>query len=798
MVHIEIDGVSLEVPQGSMVIEAADKAGIAIPRFCYHKKLSIAANCRMCLVDVEKAPKPLPACATPVSEGMKIHTQSMRAKIAQKAVMEFLLINHPLDCPICDQGGQCELQDVALSYGSDVSKYTEGKRAVSEKNIGPLIRTDMTRCIHCTRCVRFGTEVAGIRELGATGRGEFTEIGTFIEQSVDSELSGNVIDLCPVGALTSKPFRYRARAWEVQSHPSVSMHDCLGSNLYYHKQHGKVLRTVPKENEKVNEVWLSDRDRFSYESFYHPDRLAHPLIKTEQGWKQVDWEEALSFAANKLQAVEKNHGVEQIGCLMSPNCTTEEFYLAQKMMREKGSPHIDHRLRQLDFSHQDYQGIAPTFNFKPDELSNHDAFCIIGSDLRKEQPLLNARLRMAHEAGVGTKVLAISPFECDNTFTVDVQYVSNSGDIQLGLASVLKAAIEARSGQVSIPEPLMALLQSIEQTDRAKQIANILVESKNSVMLLGQFATNHPNAGIINWLSYWLANVTDSAWGEISFGANSAGAWIAGAVPHRGPFAQEVKTGLNAYDMCQSPRKGYILVQTEPGLDCASPRIATDAMYHAQAVVALSSFDSPELRAFADCILPITPYSETDGTVINAMGDWQQFSAAVKPYEDSKPGWKVLRVLGELWGSSEVAFDTQAEILHELKDHYNKMHHFECTYSQFPTPKEIYDIKGHHQLVRIAPVPIYHVDGWVRRASALQKTRDADVAYVDLHPATASSLGLSDNQPVRIKQDGKLTEESLSARLNEKVPQGVVIAPLGIAQVSGIGASFGLVELEPA
>jgi NADH-quinone oxidoreductase subunit G len=803
MVHIEIDGVTLEVPQGSMVIEAADKAGIAIPRFCYHKKLSIAANCRMCLVDVEKAPKPLPACATPVSDGMKIHTQSMRAKIAQKAVMEFLLINHPLDCPVCDQGGQCELQDVALEYGSDVSKFTEGKRSVEAKDIGPLIQTDMTRCIHCTRCVRFGAEIAGVRELGATGRGEFTEIGTFIAKSVDSELSGNVIDICPVGALTSKPFRYRARAWEVNALPSVAMHDSLGSNIFYHTQHNKVLRVVPRENQQVNEVWLSDRDRFSYESYYHQERLQKPLIKVDHQWQEVEWHDALAFAAERLNHITQKHGAEQIGCLMSPNCSTEEFYLAQKFMREMGSPNIDHRLRQTDLQHEDYLGAYPTFGFCPDDIQNMDAICIIGSNLRKDQPLLNARVRKVHELGQGAKVSSIQPCAFENSIDYDVELVAENGNIQLSIASVLKAALEISDKSESLPKDIEGLLENIIISDDAKRIAGQLMHSSNGAILIGQFAINHPQASIIYWLSHLLARVAHCTWGEISFGGNSAGAWLAGAVSHKGAFSEEVTPGLSAYKMCQQPRKGYLLVQCEPELDCASPVLALEAMKQAECVVALSSFESPLLREYADCILPLAATPEMQGTYINAEGLWQSFEAAVKPYAQSKPGWKVLRVLGELCGATTVSYDTQAEILKELKAQYDTMHHKGPRLHEMPCPKEILgtqavSTKGARQLVRVAPVPIYHTDGWVRRACSLQKTKDAQIHFVTINANTAQSLGLKENQVVRIKQDGKLTEVGLPIRFNVKIPDGVAEIPLGISAVTSIGASFGLVELEPA
>jgi NADH-quinone oxidoreductase subunit G len=792
MVNIEIDGKALEVPQGSMVIEAADKAGISIPRFCYHRKLSIAANCRMCLVDVEKAPKPLPACATPVSEGMKVFTQSPRARMAQKAVMEFLLINHPLDCPICDQGGQCDLQDVALSYGGDVSKFTEGKRSVAVKDIGPLIRTDMTRCIHCTRCVRFGTEVAGIREMGATGRGEFSEIGTFVEQSVDSELSGNIIDLCPVGALTSKPFRYRARAWELQSHPGVAAHDSMGSNIYYHTQHGKVLRVVPRENADLNEVWLSDRDRFSYEANYHQDRVTEPMIKQNGQWQTVDWETALVFAADKLTNIEQQ-GVDQIGCLMSPNCSLEEYYLAQKMLREKGCANIDYRLRQTDFEHQDYLASAPTVGFKPQDLNQADSILLLGIDCRKEQPLLNAQIRKAHESGQGAKIFALQPYHMQDNFDLNAELVLPAGDLVNGLLQIMKAL----SVDIELDAELAQKVVNIEVLEPAKQIAAGL-QAKRSHIIYGQFALNHPHASVIAKYCDVIARITQSSAGEVSFGVNAAGASLAGAVPHRGAFGVESQKGLSAFDMCQHPRKGFILVQCEPEHDFASPRLAVEAMHRAECVIALTTFTTRHMLEYADCILPLTPGAESEGTYVNHYGQWQSYRAAVKPVGQSKPGWKVLRVLGECWGVNEVAFDTQSEILAECQDAYKNMHHKQNQLDSFKLEARFEAQAQSNQLIRVAPVPIYHVDPSVRRAQSLQKTNDAKVAKIQLHSKTCQKLSLTEGQSVKVKQDGKITGSSFAIICSDDLPEQIIHLPLGIPEVVELGASFGFVELEPA
>ena len=610
-VHIEIDGEKLEARPGQMLIEAADEAGIEIPRFCYHKKLSIAANCRMCLVDVANCPKPMPACATPVSEGMKVSTTSAKAKDAQKAVMEFLLINHPLDCPICDQGGQCELQDVALEYGKDCSRYQEPKRAVKDKNLGPLISTEMTRCIHCTRCVRFGAEVAGVREMGATGRGEFMEIGTYIEQSVDSELSGNIIDLCPVGALTSKPFRFTARAWELQAFSSVSMHDMVGSNTYFHVLNNKVMRTLPRENEALNEVWLSDRDRFSYEGLNHPERLLTPEIKRDGKWEKVDWETALKFAVDKLRTVVEKEGSDQIGAILSPNATLEEAYLFQKLFRAVGCHHIDHRTRWLDHSHQNYLGAYPHLGITLSELEHQQAVVLVGSDIRKEQPIIAHRVRRASLNGGA--IVSIAPCQFDFNFEGAHQIDHAEGNMILSLLELLKALMEHRSlAEIQLPSELLTALEAVTPSEKAIQAAHALKDKEKASVLLGQYAISHPEAGEIYALSRWLALVLDATWGEMSFGANSAGAWLAGAVPHRLPMAEsnEGHIGLSVNQMFKEPRKAYVLMNVEPEYDCADPAAAIEALKKASSVVVLSCYDNTHYREYAEVLLPMTPPSD--------------------------------------------------------------------------------------------------------------------------------------------------------------------------------------------
>ncbi len=794
MVTIEIDDKKIEARPGQMIIEAADQAGIRIPRFCYHKKLSIAANCRMCLVDVEKAPKPMPACATPVSDGMKIFTTSTRALDAQKAVMEFLLINHPLDCPICDQGGQCELQDVALEYGKDSSQFVERKRVVKDKDIGPLIATEMTRCIHCTRCVRFGAEVAGQRELGATGRGEFMEIGTYIEKSVTSELSGNVIDLCPVGALTSKPFRFQARAWELKAQPSISMHDCIGSHIYFHTHSNQVKRTLPRENELLNEVWLSDRDRFSYEALHHEDRLASPWIKRDNRWKQVDWPTALSFAVEKLQKIIQTEGKEAIGTLASPNCTVEEFYLLQKLLKSQGCYNIDHRLRQVDFAHQDHMGSYPSLGLWLSALEEQQQIVLIGTDVRKEQPLVNLRIRKATLHGA--HVTSLNPYEIDVNYSAITHYVSERGDFHLGLMELVKALMEDAQGELLADCPVDAKeqLASITPSEKAKALAKHLMTGEKKCVILGNLATMHPKAHELYWLGRTLAHLIGATFGEMSNGANSAGAWLVGALPHRLPFGQAdvTKVGLNAHEMLEKPRQGYLLVGCEPEFDCANPALAKEALQNAQTVVALTAYDSPFLREVADILLPITPISEMAGTYVNAFGEWASFSAAVMPFGQSRPAWKVLRVMANLWDVSGFDYQTHEDILGEVLTQKANNPHFAdnlLSMSCKLTP----DHKA-SKLIRIAPVGLYQVDGITRRAPSLQNTKDGDVAHVKLNTQDAQKMGFADGQLVCVIQ-GKSKTPPMPIQIDDRLPEGTAIVASGIREAQSLGAPYGLIDL---
>ena len=561
-VNVEINGQPFKARKGAMIIEVTDAAGISVPRFCYHKKLSIAANCRMCMVEVEKVPKPLPACATPVAEGMKIFTGSELAQGAQKAVMEFLLINHPLDCPICDQGGECELQDLALGYGSGISRFTEKKRVVQDKFIGSLIATDMTRCIHCTRCIRMLREVAGKQELGATGRGENMEIGTYIEKSLESELSGNVIDVCPVGALTSKPFRFKARAWELDQHASIAPHDCIGSNLLVHTRRGKVMRVVPRENEAINEVWLSDRDRFSYEGLYADDRLETPMLKVDGHWQAVDWETGLQAAADGIRAVIDAHGAEQMGVLVAPTATLEEMSLLQTLARGLGINNIDHRLRQVDFTDQQQAPLCPTLGQSLEALEAVDAALLIGSNTRKDQPIAGHRLRKA--ALNGAQVMFVNPVDYEFLFDVHAKAVVPPSQIAQVLAGIAACFADAASQSADAVKSMIAAA-SVDDTQRA--MAAALKAADKATVLVGSIAIAHPQYSMIKALAAVIARASGASFGILGE-ANSVAGWLAGVLPHRGPAGSALSSeGMTAQAMLESPRKGYLLFGVEPEYD---------------------------------------------------------------------------------------------------------------------------------------------------------------------------------------------------------------------------------------
>ncbi|MDR0215774.1 MAG: NADH-quinone oxidoreductase subunit NuoG [Comamonas sp.] len=696
MVEIELDGKKVEVTEGSMVMHAAEKAGSYIPHFCYHKKLSIAANCRMCLVDVEKAPKPMPACATPVTQGMIVRTKSEKAIKAQQSVMEFLLINHPLDCPICDQGGECQLQDLAVGYGASASRYEEEKRVVFHKNVGPLISMEeMSRCIHCTRCVRFGQEVAGVMELGMIHRGEHSEITTVLGDTVDSELSGNMIDICPVGALTSKPFRYSARTWELSRRKSVAPHDSTGSNLIVQVKNHKVMRVVPLENEEVNECWIADRDRFSYEALNSDERLTKPMLKQGGEWKEVDWQTALEYVANGLQQIKNDHGANAIGALVSPHSTLEELFLAGKLVRGIGSENIDYRLRNAEFTAA--QGVQ-WLGLPIAALSNLQSALVVGSNLRKDHPLFAQRIRQA--AKKGCKVFSINERVYDWALPVNASVVA-AGDWAQALADVAAAVAEAKG----VNAPVVG-----QAHDEAKAIAAALLAGEQKAVLLGNAAAHHAQASTLLALANWIAEQTGASAGYLTEAANTVGAqWIK---------AMPAGNGLNAAQMIDGGLKAAILLNNEPEFDSAAGKAAVAGLNKAQMVVTLSPFKAN--MDFSDVLLPMAPFTETSGSFVNAEGRVQSFHAVVKPLADTRPAWKVLRVLANLMGVQGVDYETSQDVLAAAT----------AGAEQVPanvlsnTAKAVSEVPVGNVAAPVV-ASIYQLDSIVRRATSLQLTADA-------------------------------------------------------------------------
>jgi NADH-quinone oxidoreductase subunit G len=766
MVDIEINGKKIRAREGAMVIEAADEAGINIPRFCYHKKLSIAANCRMCLVEVEKVAKALPACATPVTEGMKVFTQSEKAIAAQKGVMEFLLINHPLDCPICDQGGECELQDIAVGYGSDVSVFSEQKRVVGSKDFGPLSAGDMTRCIHCTRCVRFGDEIAGVRELGATGRGEHMEIGTYVQMSISSEMSGNVIDLCPVGALTSKPFRYRARAWELTQRDSIAPHDCLGSNIHMHVHHNNVVRVVPKENEQINEVWLSDRDRFGYEGLNSEERLTTPKIKVDGEWRDTSWEDALSRVVSGFTDIKNNHGADNFGALVSPSSTIEEMFLAQKLMRELGTGNIDHRLNQVDFSDDDIAPAFPWLGQSIEDLEKNDAVLLVGSNVRVDQPIAAHRLRKA--ALLGAKMMCVNPVDYDFNFPVAEKCIVAPTKLVETLGGIAAALLE--KSDASVPQGLEALVKNIDISDSQRAISQQLSENNASSVIMGTVAFAHPDFAHIRVLSTVIGELTGSRIGYLSEGANSAGAWLAGAIPHRDMGNKNAGTsGKNVSQMLTDGLKGLIIIGAEPEHDCVDARKAVSSIDHADFVVYMSAYASPFMLEKADLLLPISPFSETSGTFVNAEGRWQSFEAVVAPKGEARPAWKVLRVLGNLFGCPGFDYVTSTDIRDELKQGTDSI--TPDNRIQWRCPESLDGkIEG---MAAILDRRAYACDGIVRRAKSLQKAEHAQTLALHMNPSMANKAGLNEGDRALARQDD--SEITLPVMIDARVPDNSVL-----------------------
>ncbi|MGB5080814.1 MAG: NADH-quinone oxidoreductase subunit NuoG [Burkholderiales bacterium] len=776
MPKVTIDGRETEVRDGATVMDAANGLGIYIPHFCYHKKLSIAANCRMCLVQIDKAPKPMPACATPVTEGMKVSTNSDYAKQAQNGVMEFLLINHPLDCPICDQGGECQLQDLAVGYGKSASRYSEEKRVVLNKNLGPLIATDMTRCIHCTRCVRFGQEIGGFMELGMIGRGEHAEIIAFVGKTVDSELSGNAIDLCPVGALTSKPFRYTARNWELSRRKSVSPHDSLGSNLIVQVKQNRVMRVLPLENAELNECWLSDRDRFSYEGLNSEERLLRPMLKEEGRWREVDWQGALEHVARNLSETRFKYDPGEIGALASPHSTLEEMAGLGKLMRAMGSDNVDFRLRQSDFTADGKRAGIPWLGMKVAQLAQLDRVLVVGSFLRKDHPLVASRLRQLAQGGAGINVLHCA--DDDLMMPVANKAIVSPRELAGALAQVVKAAAAARQ------KPLPAGLSGIGASAAASGIAASLASGGNVAILLGNFAAQHPQAAQLQLLAQELAAVLGARFGFLGEAANSVGGYLAGCLP--------LESGLNARSMLERPRKAYLLLNVEPDFDCHDARTAIKAMAAADMVVAMASFRS-FAADYADVLLPIAPFTETSGTFVSCEGRMQSFNGAVRPLGEARPAWKVLRVLANLMSLRGFDYESTEAIRDEICTPDAVAGRLDNRLSGLALDLESAAGEG---VQRIADVPIYFGDPIVRRAVSLQRTRDALPPRAWIGPALARSLGVKAGERVRVRQgDG---EAVLEVGVDERLPGGCMRLAAAHRHTSGLGPMFGTVSIERA
>lgn len=774
-IEIEIDGQKLTAKPNQTVIQVADDAGIYIPRFCYHKHLTIPANCRMCLVEIEKSPKALPACATPAVLGMKVFTKSQKTLAAQRAVMEFLLINHPLDCPICDQGGECELQDLSMGYGSGYSHYDEPKRSVADQDLGPLIATEMTRCIYCTRCVRFGDEVAGLRELGLIGRGEFTEVGTYIQHVIKSEISGNIIDLCPVGALTNKPYRFTARAWELDQAPSISPHDCVGSNIHVHSRYGKVLRVVSRENMHINETWIADRDRYSFTGLYHDDRVQRPMVRVHGEWQVLDWQHAFMQAAAGLQETISAFGADKFGALASPNSTLEEFYLLQKLVRALDSPHVDHRLRECDTQDQTEMPSFPGFNMgakvgskmEITDVASCDAILLIGTNIQKEQPMIGVQVRKASLRGA--TILVVN--------SIDYQFNFN---------------VQAK--KIIAPQLLVKTLAD-DMQDFAQQLQD---GKQNICIMLGAAALHHPDAATIRYLADKMAKELGATLCVLTDGANSAGGWLAGAIPHRLPGGEALNhSGLSAYEMLEKPRKAYLLLNVEPDLDCANAVHAVKAMQDAAFIVALSQYQNPVLKAHAHVILPIAPFTETSGTFVNVAGEWQSFKGVAKSYELSRPAWKVLSVLARFLLLDGFEFQSSEEVKKEMRSKitsYSPLKH-----QGFSKPQNA-KLASTVKLARIGDIPLYAVDSLVRRSQPLQETQtlmEGHLGEVRIHPETAQALGLKQGDKAIVKQSSNSGNApiALPIALNTRIAKGAVAIAGGIMASRELGDLMGEIEI---
>lgn len=782
MIELELDGKKVNAEAGSTILEVALDQGKYIPHFCYHKKLSIAANCRMCLVEVEKAPKPLPACATPVTEGMKVHTCSKLAVEAQKGVMEFLLINHPLDCPICDQGGECQLQDLAVGYGKSSSRFTEEKRAVTNKDLGPLVSTEMTRCIHCSRCVRFTDEIAGYQELGMSYRNNHVEVMPFIGQTVDSEISGNIIDICPVGALTSKPFRNQARNWELSRRKSIAPHDGLGSNImvqvdkYHH-----VVRVLPLENEAINECWISDRDRFSYTALTHEERALTPMIKQDGKWLNVDWENAIRYAAKSIALVKEDHGHDTVGVLASSISTTEELYLLQKLMRGLGINNIDSRLSQSDFSLDDKLTGAQYLNGTIVDLITSKSIFVIGSVLREEQPLLTQRIRQAVKKG--TKLHMLNVMAEDLLCKVDNQITADPRELAYMLAQIVKATQTADSDAgLNLHEVIVS--------PEARKVAEELKHNPGYIVL-GDVAKSMPDYANVVVLAHQLAKNINAKVGFLSAKANEVGAQMVGAVPYKSAFNHNVASlGMNTQQMLENSLRAYVLFNTELELDAYDSAATLKSLKKADTVIVFTAYVNEAMKEYADVILPIAPFTETAGSFINLEGRWQKFNGATKPLGDSKPGWKVLRVLANQLGVDGFDYTSIDEVRSELEQLANPaaLLNNALLHSTLKMTKP--DLNG---FVRFGIQGIYNSDSITRRALPLQETPWALKPTLSIAPSLAAKLDLVADMEVHIAQDGG-TEGKFTVAICDKLPANVVLLAAN-KNTSGFAGRFAAIKI---
>ena len=741
MIEFELDGKTVNGEPGQSILEVALKEGKYIPHFCYHKKLSIAANCRMCLVEVEKARGPAAACATPIAAGMKVHTCSKLAVEAQQGAMEFLLINHPLDCPICDQGGECQLQDLAVGYGKGASRFQESKRAVSNKDLGPLVRTVMTRCIHCSRCVRFSDEIAGYQELGMSYRNNHVEVMPFIGKTVDSELSGNIIDICPVGALTSKPFRDTARSWELSRRKSITPHDALGSNIQVHvDKYHKVVRVLPLENEALNECWLSDRDRFSYEGLYHEERITTPKVKQDGKWIEVDWDTALTYAAKSINGVKMDHGSDAIGVLASAISTSEELHILQKMMRALGVNNLDTRLDQQDFAGDSKLLGVPYLGSSVSDFVNNKAILVVGSLLRQEQPLLMQRLRQA--AKNGSELHLINATEENVLAKVATQITLDPRAFAYALGQVLKAACQLTGKATSVD------LATVAIDEKTQKIAQSLVAAKGHVVL-GRIAKSLANYAELRIIANEIARVCDGVSGVLPALGNEVGANLVGFIPYKAGFNGYQTKGLNARAMLENTRKAYVLLNTELEHDAYSSQQALASLNKAETVVVLSAYTNEDMLQYADVILPITPFSETAGSYVNMAGTWQKFNGVTKPLGDSKPGWKVIRVLANKLGLEGFEYDSIEDVRAELANLANPAEYLnnQIAFDSLAITKP--ELTG---LVRLGVHNVYATDSIVRRSVSLQQTKLATAPLFAVSAEVYSKLGLVSGSEVAVRQ----------------------------------------------